>query len=283
MSNGDIAATRDTSEGLALGRTHGSRTLLSKRSPFAFRAVIVAGMAAASLLAVGCGRKTEEPGSRPLVVEGVELSKEETASFGLVALVVDPARTDRRGICTGTLVTPTKVLTAAHCLASPFGALRFAVFGIDAFANDSVRVAIASTERQRTADIAVVTLAAPAPSSWRLQEPLVELKSGAANAAAVAAGFGRAGTDAPLTGGFARKVSTRMTSLEPGMPLVIANSGTGRGLCFGDSGGPLFANVGGRPFVVGVLSQGATTCETGLDTYTSVPFHGAWVKGAIGR
>ena len=213
------------------------------------------------------------------VVNGQNMSITELKSMGLVALAVDPNRADRRGICTGTLVGRRALLTAKHCLKNPLGALTFAVFGTDTFSGESTRIAIDKTIPlviPGSPDLAFVTLKTDAPTEYVIQKLKLSFAPQGQRVLkkVFGAGFGRLNTSAPFTGGIARFANTRINPIEPAMPILLANSGQGFGFCFGDSGGPLFADEGAGLFVVGVLSSGATTCETGLDSYVSVAFYG---------
>lgn len=213
------------------------------------------------------------------VVNGKDMSLAEVQSRGLVALAVNPNRSDRRGICSGTLVGKRTILTAKHCLKNPLGALTFAVFGLDTFSSESTRIAIEKTIPlviPGSPDLAFVTLKTDAPTEYVIQKLKLSFAPQGQRVLkkVFGAGFGRLNTSAPATGGFARFAATRINPIEPAMPILLANSGQGFGFCFGDSGGPLFADEGAGLFVAGVLSSGATTCETGLDSYVSLAFYG---------
>jgi hypothetical protein len=258
-----------------------SRSRRFARCQPALGAVATLGFLASAVAACG-GPHVAGSGDATLsVVKGTDLSLSEVQALGLVAVAADTSRSDRRGYCSATLVSPRKLLSAAHCLANPLGAPALAVFGTDAFAQGNPTVGIESWDRHRTADLVIFTLSGDAPKAWRMQPLALDPKAlpvTLGGAAAFGAGFGRAATGTPLTGGIARRGNTVFSMFDRGSPLAIVNSGSGRGFCSGDSGGPLWTSVGGRTLVVGVLSQGASTCETGLDNYVSVPTYADWIS-----
>lgn len=196
----------------------------------------------------------------------------------VVAVVVDLGR---RGMCTGTLVGPDTVLTAAHCVNT-------SVLGY-------------ATQEQLTADTVVVFDATnlnggqlgptrqaaatiPNPNWFRAGDPdvgLVRLTQSitdrtpspinlnAANApigvSVTMVGYGVTGGGGG--GGVGMFLENKVTSScaaagSSDATFLCYNQQDGTGKCSGDSGGPSFADVGGNPHtVVGITSFGDQNCQ----------------------
>ncbi|MFI6642800.1 S1 family peptidase [Streptomyces sp. NPDC050504] len=192
-------------------------------------------------------------------------------------------------ICGGTLVAPTKVVTAAHCVDNEDGsAKKFKVIG--------GRTEVASTKgtvrniasikihpqyvsAAFTYDAAVITLDKPMPYKVL---PVAGPRDGAlykSGTSATALGWGLTATDTLATRlKSARLVLSPLKSCEPytqpddksSLKLCTTPAaGTKDSICRGDSGGPLI--VGGK--LVGILSTGNKYCNkdfpTGLFTRVS--------------
>jgi hypothetical protein len=166
----------------------------------------------------------------------------------------------RGGICTGVIIAPAVILTAAHCAAGGTATkVRFG--GADAgpvaqtaphpgYVPDAIR------KRVRSIDLALIRLSRPLPEAARTM-PLAG--SGPANGGTlVAGGYGLTDTGADGTEGSYR--STTMQINEPygrSRILVWTRPPAGRrtGICQGDSGGPLTA--GGTVFAIATWTVGA--------------------------
>jgi MYXO-CTERM domain-containing protein len=169
--------------------------------------------------------------------------------------------------CSGTLIAPRVVLTAAHCVdaATPAGALEV-VIGADVLAQPTPRhimVVDASVHPSYDAetkdyDLALLLLAEPAA------ETPIALASTAMTSAAIglpvrAVGFGATAGGPGVVDGKKRDGTMLVRSLaqvtfesEPGPELS----------CGGDSGGPIFFDGGGGEQLVGVTSAGDPGCTT---------------------
>lgn len=151
----------------------------------------------------------------------------------------------RSGMCSGIVVAPDAVLTAAHCVA---GKAEYRVHFRDE-AGEPVLMAPAATaihkgynpsaiqDRRPSVDLALVRLSEPLPARFEpaslLTMPPVK------GAAIVVGGYGITGrNDARSTGRF--RVASA-TAIEPYGPSRILLWGEGRdaGACEGDSGGPM--------------------------------------------
>ncbi|MET0427461.1 MAG: trypsin-like serine protease [Microvirga sp.] len=151
----------------------------------------------------------------------------------------------RTGMCSGIVVAPDAVLTAAHCVA---GKGEYRIHFRDE-AGEPVLLAPAATvvhrgfnpnavqDRRPSIDLALVRLNAPLPARF---EPASLLAVSPAKGAAIAVGgYGITGrNDARSTGRF--RIATA-TAIEPYGPSRILLWGEGRnaGACEGDSGGPM--------------------------------------------
>jgi len=184
------------------------------------------------------------------------------------ALMFDYRRNGLTGsdaICTGTLISPTVFLTAAHCVAdlsfTPPGSQFYVSFAPDLYAPGAVYLTATGYafdpayghDQAHLQDIAVVFLKAeetagitPMRLPTRHELDALAAKGGLVNAIFVNVGYG---TSASQTGlprfsydGKRNMSESEFMALQPTwLGLLMNNSATGLGGdCYGDSGGPKF-------------------------------------------
>ena len=235
-------------------------------------ALVLAGM-------IACAAPASAPAAkaRPSVVGGSPAS---LADYGFTVAILQ----DGRFHCSGAVISPTKVVTAAHCVT--VAASRLAVIAgrtaIGGSGGEVIGVTGASRHPNSDVpfrnDLAVIALAYPTSS------PVIPLASAAEDAATTAlgaslsvAGFGRRnpfGFGKPKGGQlyaatlFSRPGCSKYGEQFVPAEMICANGSQFRRLfrlrlmrsaCPGDSGGPLIASTPDGPRLVGAVSFGVSS------------------------
>ena len=175
--------------------------------------------------------------------------------------------------CTGTLVGPRKVLTAAHCLQGVTASqLQFRI-GANAFSPAHI-VSVSRIKSHPdfdmesiTNDIGLVTLRTDAPATPL--KLLAEMDESWVGTPMFIVGYGVTSSHSYAGAGKKRAVTIPVTDIGA---TKFEYQAPGKSACNGDSGGPaLYHDPNGTFLVAGVTSYGDADCEAyGVDTRTDV-------------
>lgn len=182
------------------------------------------------------------------------------------------------GLCSGTVIAPTWVLSAKHC--NPSGHTRGEIrFGPNPDSpTHSVSIARAFVHPSR--DLMLLELSSPVtdlePSLTPIAHYAEAIDSHFVGRMVECAGYGR--QEDGTTG--ERRFTAQPIVGRSGTYITVDGEGR-HGLCGGDSGGPIFWQDGaGTLFVLGALTGGDSSC-VGQDNYTAVDAD--WVRGHVGE
>jgi hypothetical protein len=207
-----------------------------------------------------CGVISGVTASGLAIVNGSSCSAA-TASVAQVSLVGSDGFAI--GYCSGTVISQTAVLTAAHCLVDGVAKVRVA-FGTKEVTASSFK---ASPNYNGTAsnsiDVGVVLMSDP------MGQPVVPILSSrdpGVGEAAVIAGYGQ-----DLFGqAFVLRAGATTISNVGSVYLQNDYGGSSASTCSGDSGGPMLVSVNGTWAVAGVTSSVSGSCIAGANYYVNM-------------
>ncbi|MDD9946934.1 MAG: S1 family peptidase [Myxococcales bacterium] len=187
----------------------------------------------------------------------------------LAIVMVKPAAEGTTGVCTGTLLSDTWVITAAHCAHEEASI----AFGEDP---DAPTVQVRPEETHKHPDHDVALLQVPAPALKSLGAVPIAVWKRAVPEAWIGRQLELSGRGITETGSFGNTqfVAETVTAIDESF---IEVDGMGAsGACLGDSGGALLVQAGdATPRIVGILSQGAASCR-GRDLYIRADRFADW-------
>ena len=233
---------------------------------------------------VACGSPTADPEPTASEQDAIIGGVADTGDPSIVALYGVVPGADKGALCTATVISPTVVLTAAHCV-HPDTAGKDAVFSVLTApdltdkTHPSPRLKVKEVHYDPAFDlknvlnghdIAVAILDAPTtlrPIPWNKTALPADLKGKQIRLV----GYGLNDSFGQKGAGIKRQASTKLNSFDTN----FVKTGTlipWKGICSGDSGGPVLAKIGGVETVVGVNSFGILGClfessSTRVDTY----------------
>jgi hypothetical protein len=198
-------------------------------------------------------------------------------------------------LCTGTMIAPDLVLTAAHCFRTANADELVRVhFGerINSTVIDSAEWAVHPDFCEQPScageelDFAYVRVPMPEEGVHDYVRPLSAEADVRARvfvgAPTTLVGFGVLSPDAPgLHGGIKRELVATLGSVSLPEASFVTEGAQGKDTCLGDSGGPALLRVGGEWRVAGILSRGSFPCGRG-GTYRPTAGATDWLEAEAG-
>jgi hypothetical protein len=211
-------------------------------------------------ISAACGALGSTVSGATAIVNGAECS---AANSPVVLLNMKDRDGQQAGSCTGTVIAPRAILTAAHCLAS--GTASINVFlGVGPQLVATSFAPHPNYAGGTSVDVGVILLNDDIP---RAAVPLLLGRDARVGETAVLTGWGRdaSGVTSTLRAGVTTIVAVSSQTLQT----TFTNNFSS--VCQGDSGGPILVQEGGAWTIAGVISANSTiACSFGDNFYVNV-------------
>ncbi len=249
---------------------------------------LVLGLSVITMVACRAHRDSNASDVRVVGGQFVHMSQDQRTLSHSVSLIARSSTGDGHR-CTGVVVGPHQIITAAHCLTNVkeldigIGPRYWRLPGVKA-------TNIMRHPRWTSSypyDVGIITFSGDLPSQMKastLSEDLT-LRSGDK---VLIAGFGSSGELHPdLRGefGFLRQVQVDIDLVEPETNSFTIKPYTRKGGCHGDSGGPAFIDRQGQLELVGIISGPSSDapCDEGHGSITQILRYQGWLKCAFAK
>jgi secreted trypsin-like serine protease len=241
------------------------RTILNVMAIFATALLVSCGSSGGSTESIdqcaALGLKAATATATPKIANGTDCTD---LNKSPVVMVVKNYADGSAGICTGTMITPTKVLTAAHCLENAanvdvlLGVSATKLAYITSYSWQIHPNFTRSAIGQLTNDVGVINVPVPLPLPT---VPLLASSAPQIAQKAVIFGYGTTGPQDDF--GQLRSGVMKIAAVDAGRIFANYESGTSN-VCSGDSGGPLLVQIGNQLTIAGTTSYGdSATCAVG--------------------
>jgi secreted trypsin-like serine protease len=221
------------------------------------------------------------------VVHGKNVTSKNKIAQSIVAIISSKDESSE-ALCTGSIIGKNSILTAAHCVDQDPANINI-VFGIDIHKAKPEFIRAANQFvihpnwnrhlRSGEADLAIIHFEGDLPDGYMpvdLADQGLELKKGQT---VFMAGFGVTDGETKAGAGKLHQMTTEILDFHSATEIVT--DGQQSSVCFGDSGGPAFIEVGNVFIQWGVASSVASEACNDSSVHTEVMKYLSWINTSV--